>query len=355
MSSHEHHHQDGHTHGPGGGITAWVRGILTLHSHDSTEQIDNVLEGSREGIRALKISLVVLGITAIGQAVVVVFSSSVALLGDTLHNFADALTALPLWVAFTLSRRAPNGRYTYGYGRAEDIAGIAIVLTIAASAVLAAYEAIQRLVHPAHVHNLGLVALAAGLGFVGNEVAAQYRIRTGRRIGSAALIADGLHARTDGITSLAVLAGAGGVALGYQIADPIVGLVITLAIVVVLRGAARSIFYRLMDAVSPELVEEARNVVAHVPGVQRVDALRLRWIGHQLHAEVEITVADDLSLEQAHGIANDAHHELLHQVGRLTTVIVHPSPAGRPGVDPHAVLTEHAAEEDELHRRRAGD
>ncbi|HEX7522523.1 MAG TPA: cation diffusion facilitator family transporter [Acidimicrobiia bacterium] len=354
MSSHEHHHHDGHTHHHTGGIIAWVKGIFGVHSHDSIDQIDNVLEGSREGIRALKISLVVLGITAIGQAVVVVLSGSVALLGDTLHNFADALTALPLWVAFTLSRRAPDERYTYGYGRAEDIAGIAIVLAIAASAVLAGYEAIQRLVHPVDVRNLGLVALAAGLGFAGNEVAAQYRLRTGRRIGSAALVADGLHARTDGLTSLAVLVGAGGVALGFERADPIVGLFITLAIVVVLRGAARTIYYRLMDAVSPELVEEARNVVVHVPGVQRVDTLRLRWVGHQLHAEVEVTVADNLSLERAHGIANDAHHQLLHHVGRLTTVIVHPSPAGHPGVDPHAVLREHAAEEEQRQRRRAG-
>ncbi len=354
MTTHEHHHDGGHTHARGG-IIAWVRGIFAVHSHDSIDQIDNVLEGSREGIRALKISLVVLGVTAIGQAVVVVLSGSVALLGDTLHNFADALTALPLWVAFTLSRRAPDERYTYGYGRAEDIAGIAIVLTIAASAVLAGYEAIDRLIHPVDVHNLGLVALAAALGFAGNEVAAQYRLRTGHRIGSAALVADGLHARTDGLTSLAVLVGAGGVALGFERADPIVGLFITLAIVVVLRGAARTIYYRLMDAVSPELVEEARDVVAHVPGVQRVDTLRLRWIGHQLHAEVEITVADNLSLDRAHGIANDAHHQLLHHVGRLTTVIVHPSPAGHPGADPHAVLREHAAEQEQRQRRRAGE
>ncbi len=336
---------DGHEHRARGeiraGIGGWLRHLGRPHRHDSAEHLDEALEGSREGIRALKISLAVLAATAMGQAVVVAASGSVALLGDTLHNFADALTAVPLWVAFTLTRRPANRRYTYGYGRAEDLAGIAIVLTIAASAIVAAYEAIRRLLHPESVHNLAWVALAAVLGFVGNEIAAQCRIRTGRRIGSAALVADGLHARTDGLTSLAVLVGAGGVALGFREADPLVGLLITLAILLVLKDAARSVYHRLMDAVSPELVDEARHVVERVPGVGRVDDLRLRWIGHQLHAEVEVTVGDGLSLDEGHAIAHDAEHRLLHEVRRLATVIVHPSPPDRPGVDPHELLAHH--------------
>ena len=203
--------------------------------------VDAAMESSREGMRALWISLVVLGVTALAQAVVVVWSGSVALLGDTLHNAADALTAVPLGIAFTVGRRAPTRRYTYGYGRAEDLAGVVIVLFIASSSVLAGYEAIRRLANPQPVDHLWAVAAAGVLGFIGSELVARYRIRVGRRIGSAALVADGLHARTDGFTSLAVVLGAGGVAAGWQLADPIVGLLITVAIVVVRCCSAATI------------------------------------------------------------------------------------------------------------------
>ena len=188
-----------------------------------------------------------------------------ALLGDTLHNFADALTAVPLGVAFTLGRRAPTRRFTYGYGRAEDLAGLVVVLLITASSALAAYAAIRRLLHPEPVSYLGFVAAAAVIGFAGNELVARYRIQVGRRIGSAALVADGLHARTDGLTSLAVLLGAGGVALGFRLADPIIGLVITVAILAVLRQAAREVFARLLDAVDPALVDRVEQVVRATP------------------------------------------------------------------------------------------
>jgi len=300
-----------------------------------------VLEESRDGVRVLKVSLAALGVTAVFQAVIVWASGSVALLGDTLHNFADAATALPLWVAFTMGRRPPTRRYTYGFGRAEDVAGIGIVVTIAASAAVAGYEAVQRLVHPQDVENLGWVAVAAVVGFFGNEVAAQYRIRTGRRIGSAALVADGLHARTDGLTSLGVLLGAVGVALGFRAADPLVGLLITAAIVLVLKDAARSIYYRLMDAVDPELVERARTIAGAVAGVEGVDAMRLRWVGHRLHAEVEVLVDPQLPMTEAHTLAHEVHHELLHSVARLDQVIVHTSPASRDGTDFHDVLAHH--------------
>ncbi len=332
-----HDHEHGHRRSP----WAILRGWVAPHHHDSAQQTDSALEASRDGIRALKVSLAVLGVTAVFQAVIVWASGSVALLGDTLHNFADAATALPLWVAFTVGRRPPTRRYTYGLGRAEDLAGIAIVLTIAASAAVVGYEAVLRLVHPQDVENVGWVAVAAVAGFLGNEVAAQYRIRTGRRIGSAALVADGLHARTDGLTSLGVLLGAVGVALGFQAADPIVGLLITVAIVFVLKDAARSIYHRLMDAVDPELVERARSVAGTVAGVQRVDELRLRWIGHRLHAEVEVTVDPQLPMTEAHRIAHEVHHELLHEVPRLDQVVVHTSPATYDGTDHHDLLRHH--------------
>ncbi len=298
------------------------------------------MEASAEGMRTLWISLAVLGATAVIQAVVTALSGSVALLGDTLHNAADALTALPLGVAFVLGRRPPTRRYTYGFGRAEDLAGIVIVLIIAASSAVAADEATTRLIHPHHVSDLIAVGAAALVGFAGNEVAAWYRIRTGRKIGSAALVADGLHARTDGLTSLAVLAGAGGVALGWNWADPAVGLLITLAILAVLRQAAREIYRRLMDAVDPALVDQAESTLRAALGVLDVGQVRLRWIGHQIRAECEVVVSPDITAVQAHEVTVSAEHDLLHAIPRLSAALVHADPQDR-GTDPHHVLADH--------------
>ena len=216
---HGHGHQHAHDHHEHD-HTGWARtrhllaDALGTHSHDSADQVDDALEADAEGRRALWISLLLLGVTAALQAVVVGMSGSVALLGDTLHNVADALTAVPLLIAFGLARRPRTSRFTHGFGRAEDLAGLFVVAMIALSAVLAGWEAIRRLIDPEPMQHLPLVAAAAVIGFVGNEVVARYRIVVGRRIGSAALVADGLHARADGLTSLAVLLGAGGVALG---------------------------------------------------------------------------------------------------------------------------------------------
>jgi cation diffusion facilitator family transporter len=244
---HDHQHRPGRLRRVGHAFSDLLGG----HSNDAADQIDDALEANRAGRRALLISLIGLGLTAALQAVVVLLSGSVALLGDTLHNVADALTAVPLLVAFRLARRPPNKRYTYGYGRAEDLAGLFVIAMIALSGVVAAYEAIDRLLHPHDVAYLWAVAGAALVGFFGNELVARYRIRVGRQIGSAALVADGLHARTDGFTSLAVLLGVGGVALGWRWADPLVGLLITVAILGVLRSAVRQVGARLMELLIP--------------------------------------------------------------------------------------------------------
>jgi cation diffusion facilitator family transporter len=338
-AGHDHEHEHEHA---GSGLAARARHLLRPHSHQAADQVDAVMEGSAEGMRVLWISLGVLGATALIQAVVTALSGSVALLGDTLHNAADALTAVPLGVAFVLGRRPPTRRYTYGFGRAEDLAGIVIVLTIAASSALAAYEAVTRLIHPHHVSDLIAVAAAALVGFAGNELAARYRIRTGRKIGSAALVADGLHARTDGLTSLAVLLGAGGVAVGWDWADPVVGLVITVAILAVLREAAREIYRRLMDAVDPALVDQAEAVLRGTPGVLDVGQVRLRWIGHQIRAECEIVIAPDITAVQAHELTVAAEHALLHAIPRLSGALVHADPRVQ-GTDPHHLLADHRA------------
>jgi cation diffusion facilitator family transporter len=336
---HEHDHDREHEHAAG--WLARFRHAVRPHSHEAADKIDAAMEASAEGMRALWISLAVLAATAAIQAAVVALSGSVALLGDTLHNAADALTAVPLAIAFIAGRRPPTRRYTYGYGRAEDLAGVAIVLIIAASSALTAYEAATRLAHPRTVSNLAVVAIAAVIGFTGNETVARYRLRVGKKIGSAALVADGLHARTDGFTSLAVLLGVGGAALGWRWADPVVGLLITVAILAVLRQAAREIYRRLMDAVDPALIDQAEQTLRAAPGVLDVGQVRMRWIGHQLRAECEIIVDPAVTAVQAHEVAVNAEHDLLHALPRLAAATVHADPGPQDGTDHHALLAPH--------------
>jgi cation diffusion facilitator family transporter len=307
--------------------------LIGTHSHDPGDKVDRAMEATAEGRRALWISLGVLMATALAQALVVVITGSVALLSDTVHNFADALTSVPLLIAFAYAARAATDRFTYGYGRLEDLAGLLIVVLIAASAVGVAWTSINRLRNPQEVEFLGVLAAAGIIGFLGNELVARYRMRVGRRIGSAALVADGLHARTDGFTSLAVVASSIGLALGWQQADPIIGLLITVAILMVLRDAARQVFHRLLDAVDPALVEEARHALGHVDGLIEVRSLRIRWIGHQLFAEADICVEPGVTVEHGHDIAHEAQESLLAHLPRLTGATIHVSPHDAHGCD----------------------
>ena len=354
----QHDHSAGHGHESGGGhprpsahgghgarrgprrVLARLGHVLRPHSHDTADQVDAAMRASAAGMRALWISVSVLAATAVIQGAVAAASGSVGLLGDTLHNAADALTAVPLAIAFVLAKRPPSRRYTYGYGRAEDLAGVVIVLLIAASSALAACQALTRLAHPRPVTSLLAVAAAALAGFAGNELVAGYRIRAGRRIGSAALVADGLHARADGFTSLAAAAGAGGTALGWNWADPLAGLLITVAILAVLRQAAREIYRRLMDAVDPALVGQAEQALRSTPGVLGLGGVRLRWTGHQLRAECEVIVAGHATAVAAHEVAVAAEHSLLHALPRLAAALVHADPDPQ-GHDHHALLAGH--------------
>ena len=322
----DHHDHDHHDHEHAAGLKGFVLSMFKPHSHDVADSIDSALTASEEGVRALKVSLVVLLVTAFAQLLVVLFTVSVALLADTVHNFSDAMTAVPLWVAFVLARRPPSKRFTYGLGRLEDVAGLFIVGMIALSALVAGYESIHRLLEPRDITNTAVVLAAGVIGFAGNELVAVYRIRVGRKIGSAALVADGLHARTDGFTSLAVAAGAIGVMAGFPLADPIVGLLITIAILVVLRGAATEVFRRLLDGVDPALVERAERALAETPGVTAVDTVQLRWIGHELHAETSVRVDGDLDLKAAHVIAHRVEDRLRADFPKLVDATVHVGP-----------------------------
>ncbi len=323
---HDHDHddqqdRDDHEHRHPRGLKGVLYGFFVPHSHDASDSVDDALEASKEGVRAVKISLVILLATTVLQVAVVIISGSVALLADTIHNFSDALTAVPLWIAFVLGRREASRRYTYGFGRAEDLAGLFIVVVVALSAVVAAWQSIERLIHPQPLHNLPWVLAAGVIGFAGNEAVAIYRTRVGRRIGSAALVADGVHARADGFTSLAVVLGAIGVMLGFPLADPIVGLLISAAIIVLLVGTIRSIGGRLMDRIEPALVDRAEAALRATPGVIGVPRLQLRWVGHRLQGTATIQVADG-TLSAAEVIAHEAEHALGHALPNLDAMVI---------------------------------
>ena len=327
MPDHRNAHQD-HHHEHNHGQHAHV------HTHGA---VDPSILTTQRGIWAIKWSFIGLSATAAFQIVIVMFSGSVALLADTIHNIGDAATAVPLWIAFRLARREPTKRFTYGYGRIEDLAGVAIVFTILLSAVVAAYESIDRFLHPQIVQYLRAVIIASVIGFIGNEAVAQFRIKVGKEIGSAALIADGHHARVDGLTSLAVLFGAVGVWLGYPLADPVVGLLITAAILRIVWVSGKSIFTRMLDGVDPEVTDEIRHAVNHTEGVSDISEVRVRWLGHRLHAELNIAVSPELSVEKGHEIAKKVQHRLLHQLRYLSNVTVHVDPVGASGEAYHRI------------------
>lgn len=317
--SHHHHHGHGDDHG---------------HTHGV---IDPTIATTERGIWAIKWSFVGLMITALIQVGIVILTGSVGLLADTIHNFGDASTAIPLWIAFRLARRKPSERFTFGYGRVEDLAGIVIVATILFSAVVAGYESVDRIFHPKPVTYLGALVAASILGFVGNEAVAVFRIRVGKEIGSAALVADGYHARVDGLTSLAVLFGAIGVWLGYPLADPIVGLAITVAILGIVWQSARAVFTRMLDGVEPEHVREIQHAAGHVNGVEKVSEVRARWVGHRLHAEVNVAVAPTLSVADGHAAAKEVQHQLYHHLPFLERAVVHVDPIGEAGEGHHRI------------------
>lgn len=326
---HDHEHGDGHDHHHGSGIWSWISTVFHLHGHSRQHGelgSDRAFLDNQEGIRTVWLALAALTITSLLQVVVVAWSGSVALLADTIHNIGDSLNSVPLLIAFYLARRVATRRYTYGFGKAEDVAGIFIVLSIAVSAGVVFYESIQKFINPEPLSNLGWVVAAAIIGFLGNEAVALLQIRTGRKIGSAALVADGLHARTDGLTSLAVLVAAGGTWLGFPILDPIIGFLIGIAILFITKDAIVTIWYRLMDAIEPEYMDQAETVISRQSGVKMLRRLRMRWIGHRLQAEATIAVDPHLTTLASHQIAEQVRHELFHQLPTLSEVIVHVDP-----------------------------
>ena len=342
------HHANDHKHADDSGESRPRRLIhdarhLLVHDHDHGPNTA-LLDTGAVGIRATKVSLIGLGITALLQAVIVVFSGSVALLSDTLHNVTDALTSVPLWIAFALGRRAATRRYTYGFNRIEDIAGLVIVAAIGLSAALVIWESVQRLAEPRLIDHIPWVVLAGIIGALGNELVARYRIRVGQSIGSEALITDGHHARTDALTSLAVVAAGIGAALGVYWVDPVAGLVVAVPMVWLLAKSARRMMRRLSDGIEPEIVDEVLSTIEGVEGVHAVDGLRIRWHGHQLRIAASVSVKPDLTVGQGHDIAHNIEHELLHHFTTPIAVTIH--------IEPHEQTDRHESVDHHTNRQQ---
>ncbi len=335
--AHDDHEHDAHGHDHGGGAHGHVHGT-----------IDPSITASDRGLWAVKWSFVGLFITTLIQIVIFYFSGSIALLADAIHNLGDGCTAVPLGIAFILGKRKPSKRFTYGYGRVEDLAGLVVVLTILASAAFAGYESIHRFFHPKPVGYLWAVAIGSIVGFIGNETVAVFRIKVGKEMGSAALIADGYHARTDGIASLAVLVSAAGVYLGYPLADPIIGILMTILILRIVWESAAAVFTRILDGVDPDVPDKIKAQAKQTKGVEDVSEVRVRWLGHRMHAELNVAVAEGLSVEQGHDIANSVRHELLHNLQFLSGVTIHVDPANASG-EAHHHVEEHAHGSEPVH------
>jgi cation diffusion facilitator family transporter len=328
-------------------LWAKVKHMVVPHSHDSNEAIQSAEESSTEGIRAAWIGLGGMGVTAVLQMFIVAISGSIALLADTLHNVGHAATTIPLVIAFRIGQRAASKKYSYGYRRAEDLVGLFISLIIAVSAGLIIWESVDALVNPHELTNLWWVFAAGFVGAAGNELVAIYRIRTGRRIGSAALIAEGQHARADGLTSIAVVVGVIGVWLGFPQADAIIGFFIAAAILWILVSSLRTTLRRLMDGVDEGVVDQMTAVIAAVPGVVSVGRVRARWSGHRMEADANVAVDSRLSVLDSHAIAEEVEHQVLHNVAHVENVVVHINPVvdGREPPELHDLTQHHTSAE----------
>ena len=334
MRAHEHeHNHESHSHN---------------HDHDHDDhghghehgKVDADLYGNRAGLRAVQISTAGMFFVSAIQLAIAWIGGSAGLFADALHNFGDVFTTVALWIAFVISNRAANQRYTYGYYRAEDLAGIFIVLVIIASAAASAIESMQKLINGNIPTQIYLSMAAALVGVVGNEFLAQYKISVGKRINSVPLIADGQHSRIDGLTSLAAFVGLIGVKLGFPKADPIAGIIITAVIVTVVYSTSRSVLQRLLDGVDPHIVPTIITVAIAVPGVEAVTDVRARWVGHTLHVVMNIEMDAELTLSKAHAIAEAVRHRLFHDVKGISEVVIHTDPSSASG-DHHQEMAHH--------------
>jgi cation diffusion facilitator family transporter len=300
-------------------------------------------EGTREGLRAIRLAAIALGASAGIRLTIAAMSGSVGLLAAGLDDLGDVLTTIALSVAFVASRRAADRRYTFGYQRFEDLSGVLVVAVIWASVAFATYEAITKLAGDHEVTRIGIAMGAAALGLLANGFAGVYKIRVGRRISSEPLVADGKHALADGLSSIAALGGLIAVRAGYPAADPIAAFVVVLAIVAVAVDATRRVLARLLDAVDPTIVGRIEHSAKHTAGVASLGRVQARWAGRSLYVTITVAADGHLSLDETHTIAENVAHAILHDVPGVAQVDVHVDPWEPHGDQAHARTAKHDA------------
>lgn len=273
-------------------------------------------------MRANLISSGGLTLTSLFELAIALVSGSVALLVDALHNLADSYTTVAIYFGFRMSRRAATSRYPYGFGRAEDVAGVVIVVAIWSSAALAFYQTYEKFVSGSPTTHLTLGMVAAAVGIVGNQIAGRYKIRVGREINSVPLIVDGKHSLLDAVSSAGALVGLIGVALGFPQADPIAGVAIGLLIVHIGIDATTAVATRLMDANDEELATNAARIASDVAGVTGVHDVRARWLGREVELRLGLQLAPDLRLREADQIAAAVRRALSAEIADIREVAV---------------------------------
>jgi cation diffusion facilitator family transporter len=278
------------------------------HSHSSAHY------GNKDAVRAVVVSAFALGLAAVAEISASLLSGSASVLADGLHNAGDVLTSFILLVTFALVRRPATRRFSSGYGRFEDVATLLIIIVIILTAAAAAAESIAKFIYPANYSNIPLGLGAALIGVIANLGVSEYKLRVGRGIKSESLAADGIHSRIDALVSAGAFVGIGLAGLGLKIADPIVGVLITFAIVYVLAGTVRQLFYRMMDAVDPTIVDEITHAALSVSGVLQVHDVRVRWVGRELVAAMHVDCDSKATLEEAHALAIRVEDAVRHEV-----------------------------------------
>jgi len=297
--------------------------------------------GERDAVRAVIISAVALGIAAVVEFAASLSGHSAGILADALHNSGDVLTTGILLASFWLGRRPATRRFPAGFGRIEDVATILIVLVIVVTAGAAAWASIAKLLNPQPVGNVPFGIVAAAVGVVANLAVSEYKVRVGRSLHSSALEADGVHSRIDALVSAGAGIGIGLAAAGFGWADPVAGLAITGMILFILAGTVRDLFYRMMEAVDPEVIAEIEEHALSVRGVLGVHDVRARWIGREMSVVLHVDCDPGLSLRRAHALAVEVEHAVGHAIpaGRLD---VHMDPGT--GHHHHEVDAAHAHE-----------
>jgi len=267
----------------------------------------------RQANRAVGLSAIGLALTGLAELLLALLTGSVGLLGDAIHNLSDVSTSAVVFLGFRLSRRPPTQRYTYGLERAEDLAGIGIALVVWASAAVAGLESVRKLLEHGRTAHVGVGIAGAALGIVGNQVVARYKLRTGRRIHSATLIADARHSWLDALSSAGALAGLVAVALGQSWGDPVAGLAVTAFIGHVGYEVSADVLRRLADGIDPDVIDRAEAAAGSVPGVVHAHA-RARWTGRSLRIEIEGWVDPDLAVRDADTLGGHVADQLSRQL-----------------------------------------